>query len=118
MIDKVLYVQLALPWSYEEMKELVVEGIKRQNAEIISNNELGNLWNAMTYLYEESEGLGSRYTMRWKTCFDTKGLPRAKRVLKLELAGVQSSLRRIQRKTGWTSMRSQRGCCCLKNSGL
>ncbi len=50
---KVLYVQLALPWSYEEMKELVVEGIKRQNAEIISNNELGNLWNAMTYLFEE-----------------------------------------------------------------
>ncbi len=50
---KTLYHQLALPFDYEELKQLCVEGIKRQNAEIISNNELGNLWNAMTYLYEE-----------------------------------------------------------------
>lgn len=50
---KTLYRQLALPFDYEELKSLCVEGIKRQNAEIISNNELGNLWNAMTYLYEE-----------------------------------------------------------------
>ncbi len=50
---KVLYKQLDLPFDYEEMKELCIEGIKRQNAEVISNNELGNLWNAMMYLYEE-----------------------------------------------------------------
>lgn len=50
---KTLYEQLQLPFSYEELKKLCVEGIKRQNAEVISNNELGNLWNAMTYLYEE-----------------------------------------------------------------
>ena len=50
---KTLYRQLGLPFDYEELKTLCVEGIKRQNAEIISNNELGNLWNAMTYLYEE-----------------------------------------------------------------
>lgn len=50
---KVLYKTLELPFSYEEMKELCVAGIKRQNSEVISNNELGNLWNAMTYLYEE-----------------------------------------------------------------
>lgn len=50
---KTLYQQLALPFDYEELKKLCVEGIKRQNAEIISNNELGNLWNAMMYLYQE-----------------------------------------------------------------
>ena len=50
---KTLYQQLSLPFDYEEMKKLCVEGIKRQNSEIISNNELGNLWNAMTYLFEE-----------------------------------------------------------------
>lgn len=51
---KVLYKALNLPFEYEEMKNLCVEGIKRQNSEVISNNELGNLWNAMTYLYEEN----------------------------------------------------------------
>ena len=50
---KVLYRALALPWEYEDLKGLVIEGIKRQNSEVISNNELGNLWNAMTYLFEE-----------------------------------------------------------------
>ncbi|UKK48745.1 DNA primase [Prevotella sp. E9-3] len=50
---KTLYQQLSLPFDYEELKALCVEGIKRQNSEIISNNELGNLWNAMMYLYQE-----------------------------------------------------------------
>lgn len=50
---KVLYKQLNLPFDYEDVKRLCCAGIKRQNSEVISNNELGNLWNAMTYLYEE-----------------------------------------------------------------
>ena len=50
---KTLYRTLELPFEYEEMKELVIAGIKRQNSEVLSNNELGNLWNAMTYLNEE-----------------------------------------------------------------
>ncbi len=50
---KVLYKQLDLPFDYEDVKRLCCAGIKRQNSEVISNNELGNLWNAMTYLYEE-----------------------------------------------------------------
>ena len=50
---KVLYQTLQLPFPYEEMRQLCIEGIKRQNSEVISNNELGNLWNALTYLYEE-----------------------------------------------------------------
>ena len=50
---KVLYEKLNLPFEYEEVKNLCIAGIKRQNAEIVSSNELGNLWNAMTYLYEE-----------------------------------------------------------------
>ena len=50
---KTLYRPLGLPFGYDELKVLCAEGIKRQNAEVISNNELGNLWNAMMYLYEE-----------------------------------------------------------------
>lgn len=50
---KVLYKPLNLPFDYEDVKRLCCAGIKRQNSEVISNNELGNLWNAMTYLYEE-----------------------------------------------------------------
>lgn len=50
---KTLYRVLELPFEYDDVKHICIEGIRRQNAEIISNNELGNLWNAMTYLYEE-----------------------------------------------------------------
>lgn len=50
---KALYKTLGLPFEYEEVRNLCIEGIKRQNSEVVSNNELGNLWNAMTYLYEE-----------------------------------------------------------------
>lgn len=50
---KTLYQTLELPWEYEEIKDIVIKGIKRQNSEVLSNNELGNLWNAMTYLNEE-----------------------------------------------------------------
>ena len=50
---KALHERLCMPWTYDEIKQICIEGIKRQNSEVISNNELGNLWNAMTYLYEE-----------------------------------------------------------------
>lgn len=50
---KILYKVLGIPWDYEELKNIFIEGIKRQNSEVISNNELGNLWNSMIYLYEE-----------------------------------------------------------------
>ena len=50
---RILYKVLDLPFGYDEMLKLTIAGIKRQNSEVISNNELGNLWNAMNYLFEE-----------------------------------------------------------------
>ncbi|MCH3994131.1 MAG: DNA primase [Prevotella sp.] len=50
---KILHKVLDIPFTYEDMKKITVAGIKRQNSEVISNNELGNLWNAMNYLFEE-----------------------------------------------------------------
>lgn len=50
---KTLYRTLLLPFDYDEIKKLCVDGILRQNTEVISNNEMGRLWDAMKYLYEE-----------------------------------------------------------------
>ena len=43
---------LALPWSYDELKPLFVEGIRRQNAEVCSNSEMGDFWNVINWLYQ------------------------------------------------------------------
>lgn len=39
-----IYSTLELPWSYEEVKEIVIDGIKRQNQECAASNELGAFW--------------------------------------------------------------------------
>lgn len=51
---KTLYKTLELPFEYEEIKKLCVDGILRQNTEVVSNNEMGRLWDAMKYLFEEN----------------------------------------------------------------
>lgn len=39
-----LYSTLELPWTYDEVKKIVIEGIKRQNQECAASNELGAFW--------------------------------------------------------------------------
>lgn len=106
---KVLYQVLALPWSYEDMKKLCVAGIKRQNSEIISNNELGNLWNALAYLYEEgmiySEAdFKVKYLKKLKTDKVEREFQKTKPVLMLRLAHFIGQYRKMARQQGDTIM--------------
>ena len=43
---------MELPWNYEEMKNIIIEGIRRQNQECAASNEMGNFWDVFQYMNE------------------------------------------------------------------
>ena len=106
---KTLYVKLDLPFAYEELLKLCVDGIKRQNSEIISNNELGNLWNAMTYLYEEGMIFSDadfkiKYVKKLKTDRTEREYKTEKPVLMLRLNHFIGQYKRMAKQQGETVM--------------
>ena len=106
---KTLYIPLGLPFDYEDMKRLCVAGIKRQNAEVVSNNELGNLWNAMTYLYEEgmifTDGdFKVKYVKQLKTDRTEREFKRETPILMLRLNHFIGQYKRMARQQGDTVM--------------
>lgn len=44
---------LDLPWTYDEMKDIVIEGIRRQNSECAASNEMGIFWDMFEYMSEQ-----------------------------------------------------------------
>lgn len=46
---------LDLPFSYQDIRKVTLDGIVRQNAECKSNNELANFWNVVSYLQQDGE---------------------------------------------------------------
>ena len=106
---KVLQKPLQLPFEYEEIKTLCAAGIKRQNAEIVSNNELGNLWNAMTYLYEEGmifadSDFKIKYVQTLKTDRTEREYRQLQPVLMLRLNHFIGQYKRMARQQGDTVM--------------
>ena len=106
---KTLRTPLNLPWEYEDMKTLVIAGIKRQNAEVISNNELGNLWNAMTYLYEEGMIFGEsdfkvKYMKTLKTDRVEREFKTQRPILMLRLNHFIGQYKKMARQQGDTVM--------------
>lgn len=41
---------MSLPWTYDEMKNITIEGIRLQNQECASSNEMGNFWDIFQYM--------------------------------------------------------------------
>lgn len=46
---------LEIPFSYQDIRRVTLDGIIRQNAECKSNNELANFWNVVSYLQQDGE---------------------------------------------------------------
>jgi hypothetical protein len=46
---------LDLPFTYKELLDISIEGIKRQNKECKSNNEIAAFWNVIAYLQQEGQ---------------------------------------------------------------
>jgi DNA primase len=44
-----------MPFTYNEMLKIVIDGIKNQNSECKTNNELGNFWKVVSYLSQDGE---------------------------------------------------------------
>ena len=106
---KTLYKVLEFPWDYENIKDICIDGIKRQNAEVVSNNELGNLWNAMTYLYEEgmifAEGdFKVKYLKTLKTDHTEREYKTHTPVLMLRLNHFIGQYKRMAKQQGETVM--------------
>lgn len=49
---KVLGEKLNMPWSYNEMKTITIDGIVRQNKECAASNEMGTFWDVFQYMKE------------------------------------------------------------------
>lgn len=47
---KTLQMRLELPWKYDEIKSLVVEGIIRQCAEVSNSSEMGDFWTVFGFM--------------------------------------------------------------------
>ena len=102
---KVLKSKLNLPFEYDNIKHLCIEGIKRQNSEVTSNNELGNLWNALSTLYDQGK-------IYYDSDFKIKVLKKLKtdkveieykenrRVLMLRLANFVSQYKQLAQREG------------------
>ena len=46
---------IELPFDYKEIRSIVIEGVKAQNRETKSNNELANFWNIVSYFRQEGK---------------------------------------------------------------
>ena len=46
---------IQLPFDYNEIRSIVIEGVKAQNRETKSNNELANFWNIVSYFRQEGK---------------------------------------------------------------
>lgn len=46
---------LDIPFTYKELLDICVDGIKRQNKECKSNNEIASFWNVIAYLQQEGQ---------------------------------------------------------------
>ena len=44
-----------LPFDYNDIRSIVIRGIKAQNRETKSNNELANFWNIVSYFHQEGK---------------------------------------------------------------
>jgi DNA primase catalytic core len=102
---KVLRVPLGLPFPYEEIRKLCVEGIKRQNGEVTSNNELGNLWNALSTLYDQGKVFADsdfkvKYMQRINTDKGKREYKEKHPILMLRLANFVSQYKQLAQREG------------------
>lgn len=52
-VYKILQQPLRLPWEYKDMREFTSQGIRRQNQECATGNELGAFWDMFEYMVSE-----------------------------------------------------------------
>lgn len=95
---------LGIDIHYEDMKPVVLEGIRRQNAECKSNNELAGFWNSVKYLLSEGE-IVNEGDFRIKTLTELRTdiammeWPAGKRILFLQKSRIFKLYKRLNKLT-------------------
>ena len=65
---------LDLAFGYREMLKICINGIRKQNAECKSNNELANFWNVVNFLHQNGDiYIDGDYRIMYQTNFLGKG---------------------------------------------
>ncbi|MEG2945621.1 MAG: DNA primase [Bacteroidales bacterium] len=63
---------LRLPFTPENMKQVIIAGIRTQNKECLANNELSNFWETVNFLVQEGElKLGYDYRIEYAVKMNT-----------------------------------------------
>lgn len=95
---------LGISVRYEELKPVVLKGIRRQNAECKSNNELAGFWNSVKYLLSEGE-IVNEGDFRIKTLTELRTdiammeWPAGKRILFLQKSRIFKLYKRLNKLT-------------------
>jgi len=95
---------LGIDIHYEDMKPVVLDGIRRQNAECKSNNELAGFWNTVKYLLAEGEIVNEgdfriQFVTTLKTDIANVEWPKAKRVMFLQRSRIFKLYKRLNKQT-------------------
>ena len=102
---KILQEPLALPFEYEEIRKLCIEGLKRQNGEVTSNNELGNLWSTMNTLFDQGKIFADsdfkvKRVRKLKTSIGLREFKELHPVLMLRLSNFVSQYKQLAQREG------------------
>ena len=95
---------LGITLHYDEVKPIVIEGIRRQNAECKSNNELAGFWHTVQYLISEGEIIAEGdfridYCRSLKTDIVNLECQEAQPVLMLQTSRVLKLYKRANKQT-------------------
>ncbi len=102
---KILQEPLRLPFEYSEIRGMCVEGIKRQNGEVTSNNELGNLWSTMNTLFDQGKIFADsdfkvKRVRKLKTSIGLREFKELHPILMLRLSNFVSQYKQLAQREG------------------
>lgn len=102
---RILQQPLELPFEYSEIRNLCFEGIKRQNGEVTSNNELGNLWSTMNTLFDQGKIFADsdfkvKRVRKLKTSIGLREFKELHPILMLRLSNFVSQYKQLAQREG------------------
>lgn len=100
---------LGISLHYDQMLPVVLDGIRRQNAECKSNNELADFWRMVKFLLSDGEIVNEgdfriKYVKELKTDIVQAEWPAGKRVLFLQKSRIFKLYKRANRQTDETAL--------------
>lgn len=110
-------------FDYQDMLAICLDGIRRQDAECKSSNEISAFWQAVDFLHQDGEiFLGSDYRIKYETSFYGRGMidkivwPQPRPVLYLSTKRVMMLYKKNAKAVGDTTLSAESLRFYLENS--